>query len=228
MINPRELSPEEYDTECAISSETFQELAAKKELVAINCGHKFSKVHIARWLEIKTTCPQCLRHVDKGSFILVMLAVNGAGNNSFASQPKEQSHPTADFSFDIRKINGNFAPNEALEKALQVSSKIQKKDPKEPFEHHTMYEVVLTKLEWQSAKTFTSFDFRKNNRESTRLENAKLGDVFRVPGYFLNDWNKRFHPATRIPIYEFKLTHDDPELRRQLIEEGISTVKRRC
>lgn len=88
------------------------------------------------------------------------------------------------------------------------------------FVHSTLYEVVLVRLSGQSAKTFVSYDFLKGNKE-LRLENARPGDVFIVPGYFLNDWNNRISHVNRSQLYLFEPTRDDLERKKKLIAQGM-------
>lgn len=74
------------------------------------------------------------------------------------------------------------------------------------YQHDKLYEVVLMYISGQSAKTFTSLDYLRQNKYETKLQNAKPGDVFLVPGYFLNDWNNRVNPTTGEVFYWFQPT----------------------
>ena len=245
VTQTRELSIDEYSEECAISSETFKELAIQKDLVAISCGHKFSRIAITGWFERSATCPLCLRHVEKDHLTDVAIATDITAKKQLPKNIESAHSRLPDFSLNIKKINGLYSPNDAFEAACReslnsssrekIDKSTQKKSerkralPTEPhprarsrpiFEHHTMYEVVLTCLEGQSAKTFISFDSLRQNRERVCLENAKLGDVFNVPGYFLVDWNRRINPATGSHFYRFEPTHGDTARKQQLIEQA--------
>jgi hypothetical protein len=85
------------------------------------------------------------------------------------------------------------------------------------FVHDKLYEVILMYLD-EGTKTFVSYDPLKRNRAKTSLENARAGDLFEVPGYFLNDWNNRINPSTGYVHYWFQPTALlPPDMKTKLI-----------
>jgi hypothetical protein len=75
MSNPlqRELPNNQYNEECPISSETFEELAQRKDLIETHCGHKFSQIKLIEWFEKDKTCPMCRKELDKKAFVQLVL-----------------------------------------------------------------------------------------------------------------------------------------------------------
>jgi predicted nucleotidyltransferase component of viral defense system len=102
---------------------------------------------------------------------------------------------------------------------LNLIDVTRKGDPK--FIHDKLYEVILMYLDEQT-KTFVSYDSLKRNEKKISLESARAGDVFEVPGYFLNDWNNRVNPSTGYVHYWFQPTALlPPHMKTKLIQSAL-------
>lgn len=91
----------------------------------------------------------------------------------------------------------------------------------EGYIHYELYEVVVVDIGFQTDRTFESHDFLKRNREKTKVERVKPGDVITVPGYFLNDFNNRIYNPTNEVCFWFQPTNILSEkVRSRFIQYG--------
>jgi hypothetical protein len=81
------------------------------------------------------------------------------------------------------------------------------------YEHDKIYEVVLFYVYGDSGREFDT-----HNRTRTRLERAQLGDIFQVPGYFLNDWNNRVDSSKTLYYWFQPLDHLSSKIRKKVVE----------
>lgn len=84
------------------------------------------------------------------------------------------------------------------------------------YEHDKIYEVVLFYAHGDSGRGFDTHNSRDHNRTRTKLERAQLGDIFHMPGYFLNDWNNRVDSSKTLYYWFQPLNH-----LRQRYEKGL-------
>ncbi len=88
--------------------------------------------------------------------------------------------------------------------------------------HDALYEAVVVDIGFQTDRTFESHDFLKKNRDKTKVERVKPGDVITVPGYFLNDFNNRIYNPTKEVCFWFQLTNMlSDKTRSRFIQYGI-------
>ena len=115
-----ELSAAELKDECTISSYTFEELAKRKDLTAIACGHKFSRIAITAWFAKEATCPVCRTGVDKQKLVHVALPIHKVANNKLQNSPVQSSKDIK--SDKVKDINGALSEEEALAAVLAIST----------------------------------------------------------------------------------------------------------
>jgi predicted nucleotidyltransferase component of viral defense system len=86
------------------------------------------------------------------------------------------------------------------------------------YDHDKLYEVVVFYVHGDSGRGFVSHNSRDHNRTRTNLDRAQLGDIFQVPGYFLNDWNNRVD-SSEILYYWFQpIATLSPKMRKKVVE----------
>jgi hypothetical protein len=90
MIISRELSPSEFNSECSISLERFEALAAKGNLVATQWNHKFSKLALENWLLKSHTCPLCRSDIEKNSLAPVALKAIDVAKPALSSSARSK------------------------------------------------------------------------------------------------------------------------------------------
>lgn len=86
------------------------------------------------------------------------------------------------------------------------------------YDHEKIYEVVLFYAHGDSGRGFDSHNSRDHNRTHTKLDRAQLGDIFHVPGYFLNDWNNRVDPSETLYYWFQPLATLSPKTRKKVVE----------
>ncbi|MBI5274813.1 MAG: nucleotidyl transferase AbiEii/AbiGii toxin family protein [Chlamydiales bacterium] len=86
------------------------------------------------------------------------------------------------------------------------------------FIHDKLYEAIVMYLDEQT-KAFVSHDSQAKNQKAISLAEVRPGDVVEVPGYFLNDWNKRINPSSGYVHYWFQPTIVlPPHMKMKLIQ----------
>jgi len=103
----------QYNDECTISFENFRILAERKELVATICGHKFSQLFLATWIEQKASCPVCRTSLQDTPMVPVALHAASVARGAMAASASSSSS-----SQQARTINGDLSEAEALTIAL--------------------------------------------------------------------------------------------------------------
>lgn len=78
------------------------------------------------------------------------------------------------------------------------------------FVHNKLYETIVMYIDEQT-RTFVTQDIQ--------LERVRPGDVVKVPGYFLNDWNRRINSSSKYVYYWFQPTEVlPPIMKKKLIQ----------
>ena len=86
------------------------------------------------------------------------------------------------------------------------------------YDHDKIYEVVVFYVHGDSGRGFVSHNSRDHNRTHTKLDRAQLGDIFQVPGYFLNDWNNRVDPSETLHYWFQPIAGLLPKMRKKVVE----------
>ena len=86
------------------------------------------------------------------------------------------------------------------------------------YDHDKIYEVVVFYVHGDSGREFVSHNSRDRNRTHTKLDRAQLGDIFQVPGYFLNDWNNRVDSSEILHYWFQPITGLSPQMRKKIVE----------